>query len=103
MSGDFTSEVQAQIQQLNELLSAVQAAWEPLGIVSTENGTDMAIHLAVLSGLCLGLDDNAQAVDQHLALMRQGADLAAALNALAEEQRLHAENRSAEDDLVIKL
>jgi hypothetical protein len=42
----------------------------------------MAIHLAVLAGLCLGLDDNTQAVDQHLMLIKQGAELAEALNAL---------------------
>ncbi len=95
------ADIQAHIVQINQLLQAVQQAWEPLGIVNVENGTDMAIHLAVLAGLCLGLDNNAQAAPQHLTLIEQGAQLAEALNAL----ETHKPEVTSEDDfnLVIRL
>ena len=99
---DPNADIQEHILQLNALLQAVQQAWQPLGIVSVENGTDMAIHLAVLAGLCLGLDNNEQAAEQHLTLIKQGAELAKALEALNQNKP----DASTEDDdfnLIIRL
>jgi hypothetical protein len=82
-------EIQAHLEQLSQLLAAVQNAWAPLGIVDTENGTNMAVHLAVLTGICLGFDDNIDAMEQNLGLMQHGAELAQALeefNNLAQAQ-----------------
>ncbi len=82
-------EIQAHLDQFSRLLAAVQDAWVPLGIVDTENGTEMAVHLAVLTGICLGLDDNVDAIEQNLGLMQHGAELAQALgefNKLARAQ-----------------
>lgn len=88
------SEIEEHVLQLNDLLSSVQRVWKPLSIVDVENGTDMAIHLAVLAGMCLALDDNTDQIEQHSLLFQTGAELVWEMEKLRTNMEMSAEEAS---------